>query len=127
MVFFKEVVFPNLMKRRQFILAMLMIADGFMHFYNTNFYVNIMPGYLPYPKLLVLVSGLTAMELGLMMLWKRTRKVAVWGMIAYFVAVFPANVHIALHPEIFPSLSAWSAWGRLPFQGVFVYCAWRCL
>lgn len=114
------------MKLRHFLLAALMIPAGANHFFHTGFYVRIMPNYLPYPHQLVLLSGLAAVEVGILMLWGRTRRLAAWGAMAYFVAVFPANLHIALHPEIFPNLPNWVAWGRLPLQAVLIGWAWIC-
>lgn len=114
------------MKLRHFLLAALMIPAGANHFLNLPFYVRIMPDYLPAHEALVLLSGFFAVEIGFLLLWKRTRRWGAYGAIAYFAAVFPANVHIALHPEIFPHLPPWTTWARLPFQAVLIYWAWTC-
>ena len=55
---------------------------------------------------------------------ERTRRPAGWWLIATLIAVFPANLHMALHPEEFPKVpgGAPALWARLPFQGVFI--AW---
>ena len=114
------------MKPRHGLLALLMVPAGLNHFWNTPFYVRIMPDYLPYHRELVLLSGLIAVELGALLLWRRTRRWAAYGTMAYFIAVLPANVHIALHPGLFPSLPPWVAWARLPLQAVLVAWAWSC-
>ena len=115
------------MKLRQKALSFVMIVAGAFHFLKTDFYLKIMPDYLPYPRPLVCLSGFAAMMLGTLMIWKCWRKTAVWGVIAYLVAVFPANIHMALHPEIFPAIPVGVSWARLPLQGFLVYWAYLCL
>lgn len=107
-------------------LAILMLFAGAMHFIKTDFYLQIMPGYLPAPRMLVLVSGAAAMLCGALMFYEPARKLGVWGAILYFIAVFPANLYMALHPEVFPAIPLWLRWGRLPLQGVLIYWAYRC-
>ena len=84
-----------------------------------------MPPYLPYPRELVYVSGAAAIVLGLLFFWTKTVRIASWGTILFLVAVFPANVHMALHPEAFPEIPAWVSWARLPLQGVLIAWAYR--
>ena len=63
--------------------------------------------------------------LGVLLLVPRTSRLAAWGLIALFVAVFPANVHMALNPHLFPEIPPTALWLRLPLQGVFVAWAYR--
>jgi uncharacterized membrane protein len=53
-----------------------------------------------------------------------TRRAAGWWLVATLVGVFPANLHMALHPERYRRIpgGAPALWARLPFQGVFI--AW---
>lgn len=115
------------MKFRQLLLAVLMLVAGFLHFIKTEFYLKIMPDFLPYPRFLVWVSGVAAMGIGVLLFWKRTQNLAARGAAAYFIAVFPANIYMAFHPEIFPSIPGWVAWARLPLQGVLIYWALCCV
>lgn len=103
-------------------LAVLFVAAGVNHFINPAFYVAIMPPYLPAPELLVYVSGFFEIVGGLGVLMRRYRSAAGWGLVALLVAVFPANLHMALHPEQFASVPAWVLYARLPLQAVFI--AW---
>ena len=114
------------MKFRQIVLAALMITAGLFHFLKTDFYWQIVPDYLPYPRQLVLISGAIAVALGFLMLLESARNLVLYGIIAYFIAVFPANLYMAFHPEIFPSIPAWIGWARLPLQGVLIYWAYSC-
>ena len=45
-----------------------------------------------------------------------------WGLVVLLLAIFPANVHMALSPELFPDTSAFALYVRLPFQALFI--AW---
>lgn len=103
-------------------LAALFVAAGVAHFAMPDVYVRAVPPSLPYPRALVLVSGAFELLGGVGLLVPRLRVAAAWGLIALLVAVFPANVHMALHPEEFPRLPPAALWARLPFQAVLV--AW---
>ena len=98
------------------------ILAGLNHFLMTSFYVSIVPPYLPWPLALVILSGLAEIGLGALLLFRRWAPLAAWGLIALLIAVFPANLHMALHPELYPWAPAAALWLRLPLQGVFV--AW---
>ncbi len=106
-------------------LAVLFILSGAAHFLRTEFYLKIMPAYLPYPRELIYFSGVAAIILGLLLFLPKTTRMASWSGILFLIAVFPANIHIALHPEIFSEIPAWVGWVRLPFQGVLIYWAYR--
>ena len=114
------------------LLAGFMTLMGVLHFTHDQVFAAVVPGYLPQPMLLVYVSGICELALGVGLLFERTRVLAAWGLMALFVAVFPANVHMALHPELpitgVPSdlrPSVLALWLRLPFQLVFLYWAYR--
>ena len=97
---------------------------GVNHFVHPDGYVAIMPPYLPAHPELVYLSGVLEMLSGLGVLFSSTRKPAGWGMIALLLAIFPANVHMALHPEQFPDIPGWVLYARLPFQLVFIAWVW---
>jgi uncharacterized membrane protein len=46
-------------------------------------------------------------------------------MIATLVAVFPANLHMAPHPERYARIPRWALYARLPFQALFIWDVWR--
>ncbi len=101
------------------LLAAFFVVAGVNHFVNPDFYVAIMPPYLPAHLELVYVSGLFELLGGLAVLPRRTRALAGWGLIALLVAVYPANVHMALHPELYSDTPRAALYARLPFQVVF--------
>jgi uncharacterized membrane protein len=98
------------------------IAAGANHFINARAYEAIMPDYLPAHKELVALSGVAEMAGGAALMHSRTRRFGAWWTIATLVAVFPANLHMALHPERYKKIPAAALYARLPFQLVFI--AW---
>ena len=103
-------------------LGLLFIAAGANHFWHTPFYVAMMPPYLPWHLALVYLSGVAEIGLGALLLISRWQALAGWAMIALCIAVFPANLHMALHPELFPQFDPGNLWLRLPLQ--LVVMAW---
>lgn len=106
----------------RFVFGSSFVAAGLNHFRNPGFYVGIMPPYLPWPLELVYLSGVAEIVLGAMLLCPKWTAVAAWGLIALLIAVFPANVHMAMHPDAYPAISATALWVRLPLQGLLM--AW---
>jgi uncharacterized membrane protein len=102
-------------------LGVLFILSGGAHFVFPKLYLKIIPPFLPWPLFLVYLSGLCEMVLGVAIFTRFARRAA-WGLVALLVAVFPANVQMALHPELTPNLPAWTLWARLPLQAVLI--AW---
>lgn len=100
----------------------LFVAAGANHFANPSFYGGIMPSYLPWHVGLVYLSGLAEIGLGLMLCTPRFRIAAAWGLVALLVAVFPANLHMAFNPELYPRVPEIGLWLRLPLQAVLI--AW---
>jgi uncharacterized membrane protein len=55
----------------------------------------------------------------------RTRRAARWWLLSTLVAVYPANVWMALRPERFRNVPAPALWARLPVQFLFAWLTWR--
>ena len=100
------------------------IAVGVAHFTHEDFFLSIMPPYLPAPLWLVWISGIFEVLGGLGLLYLPSRLFASRGLVALLVAVYPANIHMALNAEEFASegYEPWTLYARLPFQ--FVFIAW---
>jgi uncharacterized membrane protein len=111
--------------RRQRLLGVTFTALGSLHLLRPAMYEQIMPDYLPAQRELVLVSGAAEIIGGVGVLSERTRTAAGWWLVATLIAVFPANVHMALHPARYPAFSPALLWARLPLQGVFIWWAHR--
>ena len=99
------------------------VLAGVLHFTHTRWYLSIMPPYVPRHREMVYASGVAEIVGGLGLM-TRHRRAAGWWLQATLVAVFPANVHMAMHPELFPKVPGGRAglYARLPFQAVFM--AW---
>ena len=105
-------------------MSLLYISSGVQHFANTRWFMQIMPPYLSYHKELIYISGIIEIILGIMLLFEKTRFLAGWGLILLLVAVFPANIYAAETNGAAMDTSAAIAWGRLPFQAVFIALAY---
>jgi uncharacterized membrane protein len=105
------------------VLAALFLVAGVGHFASPLFFEQIVPPYLPYPRELVLISGVFEIALGVFLLVPRTSRLAAWGLIALLIAVFPANFYMYQHPELFPSLPKTGLLIRLPIQGLLILWA----
>ena len=108
----------------RFLFAAFFIAAGVNHFVNPEFYVGIMPPYLPWHLALVYVSGVAEIVLGAMLCFRRWTVLAGWGLIALLIAVFPANLHMAMNSELYAPLSAVALWIRIPIQFLLIAWAW---
>lgn len=106
----------------RYLLSALVIFAGILHFARPEKFVAIVPDWLPAHRALVAVSGFFEILGGVGLLVRRVRKAAAWGLVALFVAVFPANVNMAVNKILIEN--PWILWGRLPFQLVLIAWAW---
>ena len=104
------------------LLALVFVAAGANHFLSEAFYLRMLPPYLPAHRALVFLSGVAEVALGILVLIPKLTRLSAWGLIALLIAVFPANVQMALHPELFPEFNPAILWLRLPLQAVLI--AW---
>lgn len=109
----------------RYLLSAGVMYAGVAHFRNPEPFVRIVPDYLPAPRALVAWSGFFEILGGVGLLIPRVRRPAAWGLVALFVAVFPANVNMAVknipfngahHPLLL--------WLRLPLQAALIAWAW---
>lgn len=105
-----------------YLLAALFVLAGFNHFMSPDFYLKIMPPYLPWHLLLVYLSGVFEIVLGVLLLLPKFTRIAAWGLIALLMAVFPANIYMASNHDLFPEYRPMTLWLRLPLQ--IVMMAW---
>lgn len=110
----------------RWLLTIGMVGAGLNHFRDAAPYVAMMPDALPAHLALVYVSGVAEILGGLGLILPATRRAAAWGLIALLVAVFPANVNMAINhlPLGERALPTWALWGRLPLQALLIAWAW---
>lgn len=112
------------MRTLRFLAGPFFVFAGVMHFVIPKVYARAVPPYLPAPEVIVFASGIAEIAGGAGLMSPHTRRAAGWWLIATLVAVFPANLHMALNAEDFPDVPGGQTalWARLPFQAVFI--AW---
>jgi|TARA_B110000438_G_scaffold67833_2_gene68220 uncharacterized membrane protein len=99
---------------------------GIKHFIDPNYFLEIVPPYLPYPLELVYISGFFEILFGIMILIPKYRYYGSIGIILLLIAVFPANIYLAQNEEAQIALGASKniALWRLPIQGIFIAIAY---
>ncbi|MBX7192115.1 MAG: DoxX family protein [Sandaracinaceae bacterium] len=110
----------------RWLLTVAMVAVGIAHFANPAPFVAIMPPFIPFHLAMVYLSGVFEIALGLALIPKQTRVLAGYGLVALYVAVFPANLYMAV-AGISPTgepIAPWIAWARLPLQPLLMLLAW---
>lgn len=109
----------------RWLLAVFFILAGVTHFLTPEVYLGMMPPWLPAPELMNQVAGLAEILGGVGLLLPAVRRAAGWGLIALLIAIFPANLHVAMQGHMpGTDLSATVLWLRLPFQAVFIALVW---
>jgi uncharacterized membrane protein len=115
----------------RYVMGLLYVATGVGHFLAPEALERIVPPQLPEPMALVYLSGVAEIALGVGVLFERTRRASAWGIVALLIAVFPANVYMAIDgvatemvPDRFDDAARIAAWLRLPLQAVLIGWAW---
>ncbi|MDR3681559.1 MAG: DoxX family protein [Flavipsychrobacter sp.] len=107
-----------------YLMVLLYVVAGVNHFINTPVYMSIMPPWLPYPKMLVYISGICEALFGILLLPVSTRRIAAWLIILLLIAVFPANIQTTLNYGRQHDIHFWISAVRLPLQMVLIWWAW---
>lgn len=107
----------------KYLFAGSFILAGFNHFRDPDFYLRIMPPYLPWPSALHLTAGVFEVVLGVMLLVPRFQKPAAWGLIALLVAFFSVHIHMVVHHDQY-EVRLSLLWIRLLLQFVLIALAW---
>ena len=98
------------------------VFAGVMHFVIPKTYEAIVPNYLPAQRELVYASGVAEIVGGLAVMHPKTRRAGAWWSVATLLAVFPANLHMALNPGDYEQIPRAGLYARLPVQALFI--AW---
>lgn len=105
-------------------MAIAMVVAGITHLARPLPFLQHLPGWVPAAEFLIFVTGIAEIVLGLALLlpqpWRWRAGIA---LAAYLVAVFPANVYVAVAGvDVDGQPDGIYAWVRLPLQVLFV--AW---
>lgn len=100
------------------LFASIFLIGGFLHFLFPAPYLRIIPPSLPWPRCILRLSGAAEIAGGAGLLWRKTRRMASYGLALLLVAVFPANIYMAAAHVPFPGIAgeSWAQWLRLPLQ-----------
>jgi uncharacterized membrane protein len=111
-------------------LIAFMLVAGLNHFRHPDLYAALIPGWVPARLALVYGTGVMEMGFGLALIVPSWRHWAAWGVVITLILIFPANIYMAVSggladpalPRSFSNPTV--AWGRLPFQALFIWWAW---
>lgn len=106
----------------RYLLALFFILAGTNHFISPEIYLTMMPPWLPAQGAMNAISGAAEIAGGFGILIPKTRRAAGLGLILLLIAIFPANIHVALNGWPGADLPRWALFARLPFQIVLI--AW---
>lgn len=108
--------------------AVLFVGAGVLHFRYPESYVKIVPPFLPWPLAMVYISGVAEIAGGIGLLARQLRRYAGWGLAVLLIAVFPANVYMAMDhvPVTANPLPDWILWARLPLQFLLIWWILWC-
>ncbi len=112
-------------------LAAFFAFTGTMHFRKARFFEAIVPPAIePAKKEVVAISGVAEIAGAMLVLPPATRRLGRWWLLALLIAVFPANIHMAVNPEQIKGLDLrkiprWALWARLPLQPLAMLWVWR--
>jgi uncharacterized membrane protein len=111
-------------------LTVFFSTVGTLHFVIPRSFEAIMPPSIPRHREAVIVSGLAEIAGGAMIVPRRTRRFARWWLLGLLLAVFPANIHMAVNPEQVRGLDLdriprWALWARLPLQPLAMLWVWH--
>lgn len=106
------------------IMAALYVIAGINHLIHPIFYKNIMPSYIPWHIQLVYISGFIEIFLGILLIPKKTRRLAAWGIILLLISIFPANINMMINYWKTNHTDLWITILRLPLQFVLIFWAY---
>lgn len=118
------------MSRTRPLIAAFFAFAGTMHFVRPRFFEAIVPPAVGHEKEVVAISGVAEIVGGLAVLAPQTRRFGRWWLLGLLLAVFPANIHMAVNPEQIHGLDLrkmprWALWARLPLQPLAMLWVWR--
>jgi uncharacterized membrane protein len=107
-----------------YVMGAAYVLAGLNHFLHPEFYLKMLEGFLPYPEGLNIISGAAEMLLGIGVMIPATRKLSAWGIILLLLAIFPANINMAIHHNEW-NFSAFMLYVRLPIQFLLIWWAYQ--
>ncbi len=108
------------------IVFLWFMGGGITHFTDPNFFVSIMPPSVGYQLEIVYISGVLEILGAIGILIPAVRQMSGNGLVLLVVCVSPANIHMWMHPELFPDVPEAFLTARLVVQVVLLMLIWWC-
>ncbi|MEX2016198.1 MAG: MauE/DoxX family redox-associated membrane protein [Candidatus Hydrogenedentales bacterium] len=108
----------------RYLLAVFFIGSGINHFMRPEFYVSIMPDYLPLHRELVLLSGVTEIIAGILVAIPATARWGAWLIMAHLVVFMTVHIHMIVHADRYPEAPLAALYVRIVMQFVLIAWAW---
>ncbi|MEP6645544.1 MAG: DoxX family protein [Saprospiraceae bacterium] len=107
-----------------YIITVFYVVAGMAHFLVPQFYLNIMPPWMPLQKVAVFFSGILEIIFALLLIFPSTRKTGAWCLIGILIAIYPANIQMFLNYYHESNPALWIAIVRLPLQFILIWWAY---
>ena len=104
-----------------YLMAVIYIFAGIMHFVKPKMYLRILPGYLPKHKLLVIISGIAEIVIGIALCFSATKNLAIYAIIAMLASFLPAHFHMLFNKKASMGIAKWVLIGRIPLQFLLMF------
>jgi uncharacterized membrane protein len=108
----------------RYVMAAFYVFGGVNHFVRPDFYLSLMPPYLPLHAEMVALTGVIEIVLGVMVAIPRTASLAAWGIILMLIAFLPVHVHMLVNNHLYPEAPTSVLWLRFPIQALFILWAY---
>jgi uncharacterized membrane protein len=110
-----------------YIMAVMYIVAGLMHFVKPKIYLRVMPKYLPKHKTLVSWSGIAEILLGVGLCFPVLKVIAIYGIIAMLVVFLMVHFYMLSGEKASTGIPKWILILRIPLQFGLMYWAWMYL
>ena len=106
-----------------YLMAFMYVIAGVFHFIKPKAYLRIMPPYIPFPKAMVLWSGVAEIGLGIGLLFNSTKNTSIFGIVAMLVVFFTVHIHMLQSEKASKGVPKWFLWLRIPLQFILIWWA----
>lgn len=107
-----------------YLMALIYIIAGIMHFVRPKMYLRILPGYLPGHKLLVIISGISEIIIGIALCFAETKNLAIYAVIIMLTFFLPAHFHMLFNKKASMGIAKWVLIARIPLQFLLMFWAY---
>ncbi len=111
-------------KASLYLMSVFYLASGVNHFWHPEFYLQIMPSWMPWHKLSVMISGGFEMLFAILLLFPVSSRFAAWCIIIMLIAFFPLHVQMAINYFNNSNPDLWITIARLPLQLILIWWAY---